>query len=95
MSGLNIIGIDLAKTDFYLFSLSPEGKSAGRIKLSRDKLIGWFTTQPRMVVAMEACGASHHWAREIQKTGHNVVMLTWLCHYFEASLSIYHLRVKV
>jgi hypothetical protein len=58
MSGLNIIGIDLAKTNFYLFSLSPEGKSTGRIKLSRDKLIGWFATQPRMVVAMEACGAS-------------------------------------
>lgn len=28
-----------------------------------------------MVVAMEACGAYHYWAREIQKTGHNVVML--------------------
>ncbi|WP_221409299.1 IS110 family transposase [Klebsiella pneumoniae] len=28
-----------------------------------------------MIVAMEACGASHHWAREIQKTGHDVVML--------------------
>lgn len=75
MSGLNIIGIDLAKTNFYLFSLSAEGKPAGRIKLSRDKLIGWIATQPRMVVAMEACGASHHWAREIQKAGHNVVML--------------------
>lgn len=40
MSGLNIIGIDLAKTNFYLFSPSPEGKLAGRIKLSRDKLTG-------------------------------------------------------
>lgn len=75
MSELNIIGIDLAKTNFYLFSLSPEGKPAGRIKLSRDKLTGWIVTRPRMVVAMEACGASHHWAREIQKAGHNVVML--------------------
>ena len=75
MSRLNIIGIDLAKTNFYLFSLSPEGKPGGRIKLSREKLIGWFTTQSRMIVAMEACGASHHWAREIQKTGHDVVML--------------------
>lgn len=76
MSRLNIIGIDLAKTNFYLFSLSPEGKPGGRIKLSREKLIGWFTTQSRMIVAMEACGASHHWAREIQKTGHDVVMLS-------------------
>jgi hypothetical protein len=57
MSRLNIIGIDLAKTNFYLFSLSPEGKPGGRIKLSREKLIGWFTTQSRMIVAMEACGA--------------------------------------
>jgi len=52
MSRLNIIGIDLAKTNFYLFSLSPEGKPGGRIKLSREKLIGWFTTQSRMIVAM-------------------------------------------
>jgi hypothetical protein len=50
MSRLNIIGIDLAKTNFYLFSLT--GRKPGRIKLSREKLIGWFTTQSRMIVAM-------------------------------------------
>lgn len=31
--------------------------------------------KPQMTVAMEACGASHHWAREIKKLGHQVVLL--------------------
>ncbi|HHR4052516.1 TPA: IS110 family transposase [Salmonella enterica] len=28
-----------------------------------------------MTVAMEACGASHYWAREIRKLGHDVILL--------------------
>jgi transposase len=31
--------------------------------------------QPAAVVVMEACGSAHHWAREIQKLGHRVVLL--------------------
>ncbi|EDQ4520356.1 hypothetical protein C6K26_003423 [Salmonella enterica subsp. enterica] len=47
MSQQKITGIDLAKTNFYLFSINAHGKPAGRIKLSRNQLINWLVQQPK------------------------------------------------
>jgi transposase len=33
-------------------------------RLTRGKLLDFFTAHPRCVVALEACGGAHHWARE-------------------------------
>jgi transposase len=35
----------------------------------------FFADQPRCLVAMEACGSSHFWAREIGRLGHEVRMI--------------------
>lgn len=75
MSEMTITGIDLAKTNFYLFSINDYGKPAGKIKLSRSNLLNWLVQQPPMPLTMEACWASHHWAREIQKLGHTAILL--------------------
>jgi hypothetical protein len=75
MSEQKITGIDLAKTNFYLFSINAHGKPARKIKLSRNQLLYWLAQQPKMTVAMEACGASHHWAWETRKLGHDVILL--------------------
>ncbi|WP_337961265.1 hypothetical protein [Escherichia albertii] len=75
MSEQKIIGIDLAKTNFYLFSINAHGKPTGKIKLSRNQLLNGLAQQPKMTVAMEACGASHYWAREIRKLDHGVILL--------------------
>jgi len=75
MSALTITGIDLAKTKFYLFSTHEHGKQTEKLKLTRFQLLHWMAQKPQMTVAMEACGASHHWAREIKKLGHQVVLL--------------------
>lgn len=75
MSQVKITGIDLAKTNFYLFSINAYEKPVGKMKLSRSNLLNWLVQQPPMTVAMEACGASHHWAREIQKLGHTAILL--------------------
>lgn len=75
MSALTITGIDLAKTKFYLFSINEYGKPTEKLKLTRFQLLHWMAQKPQMTVAMEACGASHHWAREIKKLGHQVVLL--------------------
>ncbi len=37
MSEQKITGIDLAKTNFYLFSINAHGKPAGKTKLSRNQ----------------------------------------------------------
>ncbi|WP_407219751.1 hypothetical protein [Escherichia coli] len=70
-----ITGIDLAITNFYLFSINAHGKPAGKIKLSRNQLLNLLVQQPKMTVAMEACGTYHHWAREIRKLDHDVILL--------------------
>jgi transposase len=36
-----------------------------RRKLSRGEVLGFFKTQPKMLVGIEACGTDHHWARKI------------------------------
>lgn len=76
MSALKITGIDLAKINFYLFIINEHGNPAEKINLMRTRLLNWLAQKAQkaqkaqMIVAMEACGASHHWAREIQSLGH-------------------------
>jgi transposase len=44
-------------------------------RVTRAKLIQFFASQPRCVVAMEACGGAHHWGRELQRLGHQVRLI--------------------
>ncbi|MED8995632.1 hypothetical protein RCM47_14500 [Escherichia coli] len=62
-------------TVLYLFSINAHGKPAGNIKLSRSQRLDWLVQKPKITVAMEACGASHYWAREIRKFAHDVILL--------------------
>jgi hypothetical protein len=43
-----------------------------RRKLRREKLLDFLASQPRSVVAMEACASAHYWGREIGRLGHEV-----------------------
>jgi hypothetical protein len=43
--------------------------------LSRSKFLVFFATRPATTVVMEACGSSHHWARQLQQLGHRAVLL--------------------
>jgi transposase len=40
--------------------------------LRRDQLLGWSALLAPCVIAMEACGGAHHWARELMRQGHTV-----------------------
>ncbi len=66
------IGIDLAKSVFQLHGVDSKGRTVLRKRLSRAQLPGFLANLPRCVVGMEACASAHHWAREIQKLGHDV-----------------------
>ena len=48
---------------------------AFRKALTRVKLLGFLKKQPSCLVAMEACGGAHHWAREIRTLGHRVRLI--------------------
>ena len=75
MDEVSIIGIDLAKRSFQLHGARADGSVAFRKTLSRGKLFGFVASQPRCVVAMEACASAHHWGREIAKLGHEVRLI--------------------
>ena len=75
MEHATIIGIDLAKRSFQLHGACADGSVAFRKKLNRDKVLDFMASQPRCVVAMEACASSHHWGREFGKLGHEVKLV--------------------
>jgi transposase len=72
---VSTIGLDTAKHVFQLHGADCEGNVVFRKKLPRAKLLAFFAAQPLCVVALEACGGSHYWAREIGKLGHKVRLI--------------------
>ncbi len=75
MAEVSIIGLDLAKNVFQLHGARADGSVAFRRKLARGKLREFFAAAPSCLVAMEACGSAHHWAREIGALGHEVRLI--------------------
>jgi transposase len=75
MEQATIIGIDLAKNVFQIHGAGADGAVAFRKKVSRAKLLPFLSSQAPCLVAMEACGSSHHWGREIQALGHDVRLI--------------------
>jgi transposase len=47
----------------------------GGAQLRRKEMVDFFGKLPPTVVAIEACGGSHHWARALQSLGHEVKIL--------------------
>ena len=75
MNEVTLIGIDLAKHLFQRHGSHADGSVAFRKTLTRAKLLGFLKKQPSCLVAMEACGGAHHWAREIRSLGHRVRLM--------------------
>jgi len=73
---IETIGIDLAKSIFHLHGVDNQGKVILRKRLSRNKLAEFIAQLNPCMVAMEACGGSHHWARKFQAMGHNVRLIS-------------------
>ncbi|SCW64408.1 Transposase, partial [Sphingobium faniae] len=69
------IGMDTSKHVFQLHGVNAAEEPVLRKKLRRKEMQDFFTKLPPTVVAIEACGGSHHWARQLQRLGHEVRML--------------------
>ena len=72
---ISMIGIDTAKSILHLHGVDARGEVQLKRKLRRDELVAFFERQPRCTVAMEACGAAHHWARVLGGLGHEVKLI--------------------
>lgn len=69
---LPVIGMDIAKNVFQLHVVDAETGELERHKLRRDRVTTFFANRQRSLVALEACGGAHHWARTLQAFGHEV-----------------------
>jgi transposase len=67
--------VDLAKSVFEIAISKEPGRVAQRRRLTRSQMISFFSNHPCATVLMEACGSAHHWARQIEGFGHQVVLL--------------------
>jgi transposase len=73
---LTVIGMDIAKQIFQLHAVNVKTGEIERIKLKRSQVIEFFAKRERSLVAMEACGSAHHWARQLQALGHEVRLIS-------------------
>jgi transposase len=70
-----IIGMDIAKNVFQLHIVDRNTGEIERRKLRRAKVAEFFANRQPSLVAMEACGGAHHWARVLFAMGHQVKLL--------------------
>lgn len=75
MTEVSTIGLDLAKMVFQAHGADTSGTVVFRKTLRRGKVLDFFRELPKCVVAMEACGGAHYWAREIGRLGHDVRLI--------------------
>ena len=75
MNEISIIGLDIAKNVFQVHGIDSFGQPIVRRQLKRGRVLGFFGKLSPCLVGMEACATSHHWAREIEKLGHEVRMM--------------------
>ena len=69
------VGLDLAKHTFQVHAVDASGAVIVRKALRRSQLLPFFAKLPPCLVGMEACGTSHHWARELIGLGHEVRLM--------------------
>lgn len=75
MTRIARIGIDTAKSVFQLHGVDANEQVVLRKQVRRQQLLAFLAKLAPVDVALEACGASHHWARELRKLGHRVVLI--------------------
>ncbi len=73
---LKTIGIDLAKETFGLHGVDGRGRVVVHKRVTRKQLLGFLVKLEPRLVGMEACGSAHYWAREIEKLGHTVKLMS-------------------
>ncbi len=72
---ITMIGLDTAKSVFQVHGVDGAGQVVIRRKLHREELLAFFEKQGACTVAMEACGAAHHWGRALTDLGHTVRLI--------------------
>jgi transposase len=75
MSDISVLAIDLAKASFQVHGNDKKGNCVLKRTLKREQLKGFIELQKKCVIAMEACGSAHYWAKVFQDMGHEVRLI--------------------
>ena len=75
MGEVSTIGLDIAKSVFQVHGADVDGAVVIRKRVSRAKVLEFFSTLPACVVGIEACPSAHHWSRELRALGHTVRLM--------------------
>ena len=75
MDQITRIGMDTSKRIFQLHGVNSAEQPVLRKRLSRSAVVTFFERLAPTVVAIEACGAAHYWARELSRLGHTVKLI--------------------
>ena len=70
------LGIDLAKNVFQLHGVNRHGTTVLAKKVTRAKLRETVANLPSCLIGLEACASSHYWAREFERLGHTVRLVS-------------------
>jgi len=69
------IGMDTSKHIFQLHGVDAAERPVLRKRLGRKQMVAFFAKLPPTVIGIEACGAAHYWARELNELGHEVKLI--------------------
>ena len=69
------VGLDTAKHVFQVHGVDEAEQAVLQRRLARREVIRFFAKLAPTRIGLEACGAAHHWARELRALGHEVVLL--------------------
>lgn len=72
---ISTIGLDLAKRVFQVHAIDGLGNVVARKALRRAQVLPFFSRLEPCLIGIEACGTSHHWARELIALGHEVRLM--------------------
>jgi hypothetical protein len=70
MGEVTTIGLDIAKSVFQIHGVDGAGTVVVRKRISRTKVLEFFSILPSCLVGIEACPSAHHWSRELRALGH-------------------------
>src|ERR1700692_3879321 len=69
------IGMDTSKHVFQFHGVNAAEEPVLRRKLRRNDMVVFFERLAPTIIAIEAAGASHHWARLLRSFGHEVKLI--------------------
>jgi transposase len=75
MDRISRVGVDLAKNVMQIHAVHSGERVVVRKAIPWERFVSWFANLEPCLIAMEACGRVHYWARKLHALGHEVRLI--------------------